>query len=249
MNLVTQTRNLRWLAPVLLLLGALTTFALSGALGGSTADAQDGHDHSDLEHADRYTGPGEEAEWPPRPLGAAPLEPADPTTSVASRPGETSLDDGFFIDLTPAAPVSAEITAAIGSDYLLISHTTEQQGKYDYVGPIWTWFSRDNNQTVVAEQKQDGTVVVDVLAASEFQPIISNQEVDQAAALGMIWLLENGFPEAAGLQGTAIRALNHGEFYEVRMAYVTFATDNFADPTHSTLVDLTNGVVVSGREL
>lgn len=240
---MTQTRSLRWLAPVFLLLAALTTFALSGAFSGSAADAQAGIDPSDLEHHDRFTGPGGEAEWPPRPVGAtSALQPADPG-SLRAAPG-TGADE-----VAPAAQSNAEVVAALGADFSLISVTEPQQGKYDYVGPTWVWFSRSNNQTVVAEEKQDGTLVVDILGITEVQPIISDPEEALAHTLGLEWLLANGFPEAAGLQGTAIRALDGGEFYEVRMAYVTFATDNFADPTHSTLVDLTNEVVVSGRSM
>jgi len=227
-------------------------------VGGNTADAQHGHDHdhSDLVHLEDFTPPGKKDNWPPRPVNAGPLREANPIAARAiggpNEPNPVALraiGAAAVVDVAPGAEDNPEILAALGEEFSIISHAKARQGKYDSVGERWTWFSRSNNQTVIAEDQGDGFLVVETLKPNEMQPIISRPERLWAAEIGMEWLLANGFPEAAGLEGTAIRALPEEGFYDVRMAYVTFATDNFADPTHSVLVDLTNLVAVSGRSL
>lgn len=239
-------------------------------VNGNRADAQAGqeHDHSDLAHHDHYTPPGDERDWPPRPVGAGPLQEANPIAADAiggpnpgnpialnavggrasAAAGANDASDAIAA-VIPAGVNNRELSDALGADFSLISHAEARQGKYDSIGQRWTWFSRSNNQTVVVIENQDGSLAVERLSASEMQPIISRQERVWAHEIGMAWLLDNGFEEAVGLNGTSIRALDDGDFYDVRMAYVTFATDNFADPTHSVLVDLTNLVAVSGRSL
>lgn len=238
--------------------GAMVAFGIWSIGLGNSADAQNGHehDHSDLVHHDNFTPPGNREDWPPRPVGAGPLKQANPIAAAAiggpNDPNPRALDAigaTAIVDVAPEAVGNPELLAALGDDFTLISHAEGQVGKYDSIGERWTWFSRSLNQTVIAELKDDGSFAIDILAIDEMQPILSRPERNWAAEIGMDWLLNNGFPEAAGLEGTAIRALDEGKFHDVRMAYVTFATDNFADPTHSVLVDLTNLVAVSGRSL
>lgn len=260
--MILRGLNLRWLAPVCLVFGVVLVSGLSGAGAQDSEDGHDhDHDHSDLVHHEHFTPPGGEDAWPPRPVGAPELQPADPMTSAERGSANTNRNAVGTNQRFPnaageatIAPPSAviedpEVIAALGTDFSPVSVSEAQQGKYDSIGRTWTWFSRSNNQTVVVEEDVDGSPIVSAIDASDMQPIISNQERVLAHDIGMDWLLNNGFPEAEGLQGLSIRALDDGEFYDVRMAYVTFATDNFADPTHSVLVDLTNLTAVSGRSL
>lgn len=239
-------------------LGAIAAFGIWGVVGGTTAHAQDGHEHdpSDLAHYKEFTLPAGEIDWPPRPIGAGTLHDAMKVATGAignpDEPNSISLDEteeAAVLDSAPGARFDFALLAALGDEFTLISHAEAREGKYDSIGERWTWFSRSTNQTIIAELGSERRVGIEVLPATLMQPILSRPERDWAAEIGMEWLLNNGFPEAAGLHGTAIRALDDGKFYDVRMAYVTYATDDFADPTHSVLVDLTNLAAVSGRSL
>jgi len=251
------------LVPVWVLLGAVAAFGAWSVVGSTTADAQDAHapdghkhDDSDAMHLKDFTRPGDKGDWPPRPVRAGKLLVAHAIAKgIIGSPDDVNeidlaaIDAAAIVDVTPGALIDFALRLALGSEFSLISHAEPQQGKYDSIGERWTWFSRSANHTIIAELGNDGRLSVEILKAEEMQPILSRPERDWAAEIGKEWLLTNGFPEVEGLQGTAIRALDDGKFYDVRMAYVTFATDNFADPTHSVLVDLTNLVAVSGRSL
>jgi hypothetical protein len=228
---------------------AILSFWFFASLTGDAA-AQGQDAHSDLEHHHGFTGPGDEADWPPRPTGAsesmfdadANLEPevqAAPALRAieeAAEAAEAAIDH--------AASMSTPLEDALGEDWIHISSVEAKLGKGGSTPSEETYFSRSNNQTVMV---LNGSQVV-TFTPTELQPVVSPAERAEASALGMAWLLEQGH-DADGLEGFGIRALDHGELYPVRMVYVTFATSHFDDPLFSALVDLTNGVVVEGGAL
>lgn len=138
---------------------------------------------------------------------------------------------------------SPELTAALGSDWVLISSVDAIIGKDGSLPAEDTFFSRSNNQTVLVS---DG--VVATFDADTVQPLIAPVERSEASELGRIWLEDRGH-DLDNLEGFGIRALDHGHLYPVRMVYVTYATSWFDDPVLSALVDLTNGQVLEGGAL
>lgn len=228
---------------------ALLSFWLF-AVVTSDVDAQGQADHSDLEHSHGFTGPGDEADWPPRPTGAsesmfnadANLEP-----DVQAAPALRALEhaaEAAEAAVNHAAAMSSPLEQALGEDWIHISSVEAKLGKGGSAPSEETYFSRSNNQTVMV---LNGSQVL-TFSPTELQPVVSPAERAEASTLGMAWLIEQDF-DADGLEGFAIRALDHGELYPVRMVYVTFATSHFDDPIFSVLVDLTNGVVIEGGAL
>lgn len=237
----TDAAKRQWLAPLVLVFGLAAVLVLTGLIGSTSANAQGAHDHSDLEHHDRFTGPGDKADWPPRPVGAT-----SETQRVADAPSGDSLDGPTSVF---AIASNADVVAELGTDWILVSESPARQTKNGYTGAEYTFFSRDNNHTIIVIEDQIGQLDVTTWTSEQMQPIVTAAEGAEAADLGRAWLVANGFPEAADLEGFSIRALDDGQFYDVRMVYVTFSTEAFANPTHSTLVDMTNLVAISGRVL
>lgn len=225
------------------LLVAIGWFALF-ALGSASAD-EHVHDPSDLDHHHGFSGPGDVAEWPPRPQGANenmvvfdPL-PEDPLAAPMLRSGP-AISEAAEEASALAEDFSPALSAALGDDWVLISSSDAIVGKDGTLPAEDSYFSRSNNQTV---RVIDG--VVQTFDAAELQPLIAPAERAEAAELGRQWLIEQGY-EVDGLEGFGIRPLDHGRLYSVRMVYVTYATSWFDDPVLSALVDLTNGEVVEG---
>jgi len=236
-----QSVQRRWFAPLVLVIGLGLVLTFTAMFGGASANAQGAHDFSDLKHHDRFTGPGDETAWPPRPVGAN-----SDTERVIDPP---SGDSAGMLSTSTVFASAPELSAALGDDWIQISESPSRTTKNGFTGAEYTYFSRANNQTVMVIEDETGQFDVTTWDSKLMQPVVSRGERNEAAALGRDWLINNGFPEAADLEGFSIRALNDGEFYDVRMVYVTFATGSFADPTHSALVDMTNLTAVSGRAL
>ena len=230
-------------ALVLATVAMLASIWLFG-LVSTDADAQGGPDHSDLAHHHGFTGPGNVADWPPRPTGAGgsmqPAEQLPPQAQAAPGIAAQALRAGVVI---PPA-----VAAELGDDWIHISTVEGKGGKDGYIPGEKTYFSRDKNQTVIVLD-YPGSQQVLTFAPDELQPVITAGETAEAAELGRQWLLDQGHAGVAELEGFGIRALDDGELAPVRMVYITYATSWFDDPIYSALVDLTNGVVVEGGVL
>ncbi len=227
--------------------------AIIGALGltgAMVANSEAEHDHSDLEHHDGFTPPGSEADWPPRPVGANDdlvrvdddLVPADGDLVWVDDVGVVTEAGSADTRLDPA------LASQLGSDWVHISSELAFVGKDGSLPAVETYFSYDLNQTVMVVTSESSNSV-ETFDASELQPIVAPAETVRATELGRNWLLTQGHDGARNLEGFGIRAFDDGEFYDVRMVYITFGTSGFADPEFNTLVDLTNGVVVEGGAL
>lgn len=238
-----------WQRAVPLLIVVLLTLSAL-VIGSAFATAQGHHDHSDVDHHHGFT-PRSEQQWPPRPTGAR----GDMVTIGDATPGPPAFvsDVAAFpaqarVQSSAAMPMDQALAEALGEDWIHISSSPAVQGKGDFVPAEETYFSRDLNQTVIASGDPWAQDVF-TFSPEELQPVIAPAETAEAAELGRAWLLERGFTGVEFYEGAGIRAFNDGEFYPTRMVYITFASDGFADPEYSALVDLTNGVVVEGGAL
>jgi len=233
-------RAARWGPLLLATVAAIASISVFGWVADS-AGAQAAHDHSDLAHHHGFSGPGDVADWPPRPATAnADLVPADGV--VATGPGLRAEAAA-----TPARYVSG-LDAALGTDWVHISSAPGRAGKDDVRPDEEVYFSRDLNQTVIVLFWPDGPEIT-TYPADEVQPIVSAAERAAATELGRQWLLDEGFDEATDLEGFGIRALDDGELFPVRMVYITYAASWFDDPLYGVYVDMTNLVVADGGQL
>lgn len=242
--MVGRTTGHRWgTQPIALALAAVAVaLALMAVMMTRSASADDtdaAHDHSDhahhvsvLDHDGRFTGPGE---WPPQHKGATNFG----TVEITDQRG-----NGREIAATRSASAHQAVGRALGNRFGAAS-VAEMAGGQN--GQHVTFFSYEQNQTVVASVIDGEVVNVEEMPASVGQPPLSPVEMDNAVAIARAWWSEQNNDRVDDLEGFAIRAFQpDGSFFPVRMAYVSFHVDVDAAPELLTYVDLTNEIVTEG---
>lgn len=235
----SSLRKREWIIPLLFAIAlAATVLVGTNVWGGSTADAQGAADPSDLINADGFTGPGDEANWPPRPTGGQ---------------GElTPLQHTIFFDsldlVTPASSIVSRpaVAAEVGNDWNHLSTASIDGGKgSNDIGTEHVFFSRDKNQTVVVIDFHTGETEMTTFAPTEWQPVFSAEELAEAVEIAKAHLIAKGNTEVADMFGHGIRIFTEdGNYHPVRMVATSLAEDSFAYPDYLVKVDLTNRVVV-----
>lgn len=181
-DMTNSVQQRRWLVLLPVAVVGIIGVVLA-SLGGASATAQDGLDPTDVANHDKFTGPGDQDDWPPRPVGASgDLE----SVAMSDSAGVTSD--------TPAAVLAdrADVAAELGDDYFWLSSVPGELAKDGWVPGEHTWFSRTHNHTVVAFGDEAGDWTVSAFPLDQLQPVISRAEGVEASDLGRQWFAREG---------------------------------------------------------
>lgn len=111
-------------------------------------------------------------------------------------------------------------------------------------------FSHDRNATVeVGFDAKENIEAVTFTPASEYQPEVTDEEIEEAKKLARNYFRSQG-KRIAGLRGYGILAYRPegNGFYSDRVLYVSFHKDDDAPPQLMAWVDLTNQRILQVRE-
>ncbi|MEE9424890.1 MAG: hypothetical protein V3V18_07900 [Methylococcales bacterium] len=119
-----------------------------------------------------------------------------------------------------------------------------------------TYFSHSTNTTVEVLLNQGEIESVKQVSPSEYQPPLTEEEVNEAVKIARETLIEDGFERIQQLEGYGILAfkpsseISPGDegFYETRVVYVSFHEHIDARPEFIAWVDLTEQVVIKSQE-
>lgn len=209
------------------------------------------HDHSTHTHehighisADgRFTGTdGSNISWPPQVKNIEEvvwdnnIEPAI----------DTQLSAAFSIATTAYA--NQEVRSLLGERFSFISaNPLQKKWSNNIIGHEVVYFSYSNNITIEAVILNGKVDNIRTFAASEYQPPLRNNEVEDAIAIARTYWQEQGNRRVDALQGFTIQTFKtdgDGGYYDTRMSYVSFHIDETSAPELLTWVDLTNQTVV-----
>lgn len=263
-----STESARGLHVAMSLIGAVVLLALATGLWSSvSADDiasradEHAHDHGDhastLDHNGRFTGP--QVEWPPRHRDASDIG-AVPVTDLDSNVDEVYATQFALRDEVVAAEIGGRyaVSSAIDMESAFGAGSTQARTAQsrsssagDKYGPADTHritiFSYENNQTVHADVTNGRVVSYETVPAAVEQPALIETEQDQAIAIARSWWEAQNNERIDALEGFAIRAFqSNGDYFPVRMVYVSFHLSQTDKPELLTMVDLTNEIVTDG---
>lgn len=194
----------------------------AGSSDAAPADDHATHDHShDHDHASilNHDGrfTGPGVNWPPEPKNATDFQ------AVSGNDVAAPVDAQGVNDVSAASPIerAAEASSVSGENAF-------DPKRFEVTA------SRDTLEPAGVDSPVD-------------QAPLSDEEADEAVALARTWWADQGNTRVGDLEGFSIRAFQaNGDFFPVRMVYVSFHLHNDAAPELLNLVDLTNGQVESG---
>ena len=113
------------------------------------------------------------------------------------------------------------------------------------------FFSHDRNATVeVGFDAEDNIEAVTSTPANEYQPEITEEEIEAAQKLARKYFISQGFKRIAGLRAYGILAYKPegNGFFDTRVIYISFHKHDDAPPQLAAWVDLTNRRILQVRE-
>ncbi len=126
----------------------------------------------------------------------------------------------------------------------------EERNTHKVVNQV-VFFSHDKNTTVeVGFDSEDKIEAVTFTPASEYQPEITDEEIEAAQKLARKYFISQGFKKITGLRAYGILAYKpEGKgFFDTRVIYVSFHKHDDAPPELMAWVDLTNQRILQVRE-
>ncbi|TFG82081.1 MAG: hypothetical protein E4H19_13640 [Chromatiales bacterium] len=212
-----------------------------GRAPADPADVEAGHPTGHLhDHADQA--------WPPQPRGITNVVPlSDP--GGAERAAE--LRQRQKAKRERVALASPDVRKSLGRRYTR-PDLVESDGK----GVVNTgtvrlvYFSLENNTTVEVTLDKSRVLGVREIAATEYQPDVTDDEILEAEGIARAYFNDRGTARVAALRAYGILAyLPQGTgFYPVRVIYLSFHEAEDAPPEFSAWVDLSNQRVLRIRE-
>lgn len=220
-----------------LALGILTATALAHS-PADPAGVQEGHPTGHIHDRADMT-------WPPQPRGI---------TNVNFRLQDDSLAvkarERLAAALERVALRRSDVQKALGNRYIR-SALIEDEDKSG-AAPVQrlVYFSHDRNATVEVALDGQNVRSLRTIAASEYQPEITDAEVTEAegiarAHFGSLHKSRVEQLEAFGI--LAYQPVGNG-FFDTRVIYISFHPDNDSSPEFAAWVDLTNRRVLRVRE-
>ncbi len=225
----------------------LTGTSLVGAAANDnthTHEAGVDPDHGNHYHAADLNGEGRFSAqgdvWPPRPDGAG-----APTRIQQAEPGYNS---------EPLAVRGAERSAVdehLGErwDVLEIAEgVSGGKGQSDRSRQVVTYFSYDLNQSVQVEMRGANATDIKIIEPSRAQLPLNPNEKARAVEIARAHWADQGQSAVNDLEGFSIQAFQpDGQFYGVRMVYVSFHENADTRPDFLTWVDLSNETVADSK--
>jgi hypothetical protein len=154
--------------------------------------------------------------WPPQPRGSTGV--VDFSNPGVEQERRLTLQRRFA-ELEQRAAARADLQHALGRQFARIAVVDEEEDKTGKSrGSRFTYFSYDTNATV--EVLFDGASVrsVKAIAASEYQPEITDEETAEATALARTHFLSLGLTRVQELKGTVFSPTARREKASTRVA-------------------------------
>lgn len=185
--------------------------------------------------------------WPPQPQGITGV--VDFSNPGVEQERRLTLQRRFA-ELEQRVAARSDLQHALGRQFARVTIVDEEDKMGKARGSRFTYFSYDTNATV--EVLVDGASVrsVKAIAASEYQPEITDEEIAEATVIARAYFLNLGFTRVQELKGYGIlpyRPEGKG-FYESRVIYISFHASNDAPPEFVAWVDLTGRTVLHSRK-
>lgn len=149
--------------------------------------------------------------------------------------------------LEAKAKTTPEAKRALGKQFTRITVIDKEDKETGTVISQLVFFSREHNATVeVKFDKDEKMQAVNSIPAQEYQPEITDEEIEEATALARSYFRSQGFARIAGLKAYGILAYKPQGvgFFDTRVLYVSFHKHDDALPELSAWVDLTNQLVL-----
>jgi len=211
-----------------------------------TTNNADGHDHLHIGHIPEdgrfTTNNGQTMSWPPQVKYIEDTQWNTNTTQVIA--GQITETD----TVATIATSNPEIILLLGERFTFISAQPIQEKWQDGIdGHRITYFSYSNNITIETVVADEAVQEINTYAASEYQPPLRQNEVDEAIIIARQYWQEQGNSRVNELQGFTIQTFktdDGGGYYDTRMSYVSFHLNETAAPELLTWVDLTTQTVI-----
>lgn len=206
------------------------------------------HDHGDGSchtHPSGHNG----LDWPPTPRNATQVRVMSQSTDYDRI--RARLDRGFA-RMVGSFLTDARVTRALGRRFTRIEviESDSKDPDYDPSRIQLVYFSRDNNTTVDIYLNDSVVERVVSTPAAQYQPEITNEEIDEAANLARKHFVTFGQSRVQSLQRYGILAYkpSGSGFYDTRVIYVTFHKEENSFPEFIAWVDLSNQRILDARE-
>ncbi|MCW1966801.1 MAG: hypothetical protein KIH69_001620 [Anaerolineae bacterium] len=206
------------------------------------------HDHGDGSchtHPSGHNG----LDWPPTPRNITQVRVVSQATDYDRI--RARLDRGFS-RMIGSFLTDARVLRALGRRFTRIEviESDSKDPDYDSSRIQLVYFSRDNNTTV--DIYLNGSEVERVVStpAAQYQPEITNEEIDEAGNLARKHFVGLGHSRVQSLQRYGILAYqpSGSGFYDTRVIYVTFHKEENSFPEFVAWVDLSNQRILDARE-
>jgi len=199
----------------------------------SGAVASPGHQHSH-----------EGLTWPPQPRDITNVV---VRSNLEEEKKDRALEKARIDRLETKAKTTPDAQRALGRQATRITVIDREDKETRTVSRQLVFFSREHNATVeVVFDKDEKVQAVNSIPAQEYQPEITDEETEEAAALARSYFLSQGFARIAELKAYGILAYKPEGvgFFDSRVIYVSFHKGDDAPPELSAWVDLTNQLIL-----
>ena len=206
--------------------GAVASPKYQHSLEGLVASPEPRHSHEGLT-------------WPPPPRGITNVV---LHSNIEEEKKDRALEKARIDRLEAKAKTTPEAQRALGKQFTRITVIDSEDKETRSVIPRLVFFSRDHNATVeVTFDKNEKVQAVNSIPAQEYQPEITDEEINEATALARSYFRSQGFG-IAGLKAYSILAYKPQGvgFFDTRVLYVSFHKHDDAPPELSAWVDLTS---------
>jgi hypothetical protein len=203
----------------------------SADASGAVASPGDRHSHEGLT-------------WPPQPRGITNVV---VRSNIEEERKDLALAKVRSDRLEAKAKTTPEVQRALGKLFTRITVIDSEDKETGTVITQLVFFSRDQNASVeVTFDKKEKIQAVNSIPAREYQPEITDEEIEEATALARAYFRSQGFARIAGLKAYGILAYTPqgNGFFDTRVLYVSFHKDDDAPPELSAWVDLTNQLIL-----
>jgi len=186
--------------------------------------------------------------WPPQPRGITDVV---LYSDVEKEKKDHDKEKVRLDRLEGKAKAKPEAKQALGKKFTRITVIDKEDKETGTVGSQLVFFSREDNATVEVEFDKDEEIkAVQSIPARDYQPEITNEEAEEAAALARTYFLNLGFAKVTGLKPYGILAYKPEGvgFFDTRVLYISFHQHDDAPPELAAWVDLTNQLILQARE-
>jgi hypothetical protein len=170
-------------------------------------------------------------------------------SNVEQEKQERAIARGRMDRLEGKAKANPEANRALGTHFTRITVIDKKDKRTGKVVSQMVFFSRENNGTVEVEFDGETIQAIKSIPAREYQPEITDEEIEEAAQLARTYFLNQGLARIAGLKAYGILAYKPEGlgFFDTRVLYVTFHQDDDSPPEFAAWVDLTQQLILKTR--